>query len=222
MRLQLAILAASLLAGTGATQRAAPAQEPASQSKQQKKKKKPKLLKVGSLVPADVALPGLDGKTHKMGDYRGKIVFVHFWSIRCPWEKYAEPVILGMEKKYKGKDVVLLAINANRTEIGEKPPVPVEGEKAKPYANLRKHVKRVNFGHTVLIDHGNKVADLFQARTTPHCYVIDKKGIIRYAGGLDDYGSHRTADKVIPHSQNAIDALLAGKKPEVTSSRPYG
>ena len=214
MRGPMTALLASLLASTVLAQGDAPAKI------EQRKSKKPKTLKVGSTVPADLALPGLDGKTHKFGDYRGKVVFVHFWSIRCPAEKYAEPVILKMEKKYAGKDVVLLAINANRTEIGEKPPVPVEGEKEKPYANLHKHCKRVDFGHPVLIDHGNKVADFFQAKTTPHCFVIDKKGVLRYSGALD--GQRENRQNPEPWSANVIDALLAGKKPERSETRPYG
>ena len=71
------------------------------------------------MLPASTALPGLDGKTHKFGDYRGKVVFVHFWSIRCPAEKYAEPVILKMEKKYAGKDVVLLVRSNVRRFLNE-------------------------------------------------------------------------------------------------------
>lgn len=185
-------------------------------------KKLAKGLTIGRVVPKDLALPDMDGKLHKFGDYRGKVVFVHFWSIRCPWEKYAEPAILNMQKRFRGKEVAFLAINANRTEIGATPPEidPEGGEKA--YPQIRAHCDRVKFSHPVLIDHGNRAADLFQARTTPHCYVIDKKGVLQYAGALDDYNQHRDADLVEPYALQAIDAVLAGKEPKLRTTRPYG
>ncbi|MCB9880385.1 MAG: redoxin domain-containing protein [Planctomycetes bacterium] len=206
--------------------------------------KKP--LEIGQPVPADIALPTIDGKTRSFGDLRGKIVFVHFWSITCPWEKYAEPVIVELEKAYKGKPVVVLAINSNQNEIGPAPKPVKEGEdaeegdkdedaqgdakdgdagkkKQKPsqYAKLVAHVKKTEgFEHEALVDHGNTVSTLFGARTTPHCFVIDAKGVLRYAGALDGYAQ----DKKNPEAyvKNAIDALLAGKDVETTSTRPYG
>ena len=78
------------------------------------------------------------------------------------------------------------------------------------------------FNHNVLFDHGNKISSLFQARTTPHCYVIDKKGVIRYAGGLDDDKGNKDPQKATRYVRDAIDAILANKEIEVQSSRPYG
>ena len=46
---------------------------------------------VGATIPKDIALTDINGKTHTLGDYRGKVVFIHFWSIVCPYEKQAEP-----------------------------------------------------------------------------------------------------------------------------------
>ncbi|MCA8970442.1 MAG: redoxin domain-containing protein [Planctomycetes bacterium] len=194
-------------------------------------------------MPADIALPTIDGKTRSFGDLRGKVVFVHFWSITCPWEKYAEPVIVELEKAYKGKPVVVLAINSNQNEIGPAPKPANDEEsgkeqdnkdedeqdgdagekKQKPsqYAKLIAHVKKTEgFDHEALVDHGNTVSTLFGARTTPHCFVIDAKGVLRYAGALDGYAQ----DKKNPEAyvKNAIDALLAGKDVETTTTRPYG
>lgn len=195
-------------------------------------------FEIGQTIPKELALPTIDGKTRSFGDLRGKVVFVHFWSITCPWEKHAEPVIVELEKTYKDKPVVIVAINANQNEIGAKPePAPAEegkkdkdtgeeeqsGDKAKPepYANLKAHVKKTKgFDHEVLVDHGNAVSAQFGARTTPHCYVIDSEGVLRYAGALDEADKKKAESQ--PFVKMAIDAVLAGKEVEVPSTKPYG
>ncbi len=228
-------LLSALLASTGLSQIST---KPASPTKPQNKKKHARkrrapTLAIGNTVPADIALPTIDGKMRSFGELRGKVVFVHFWSIKCPWEKHAEPVILDLEAKYAGKKVAILAINANQNELGAAPSKDVGGRKkegrknkngvqrAQPYAALIRHVKATKgFGHEVLVDRGNKVSRLFGARRTPHCFVIDAKGVLRYAGALD--GIRLDRDNPTPFVKNAIDALLAGKDIEVKSTKPYG
>ncbi len=185
-------------------------------------KSAPKTLKLGVAVPASLAITDLDGKSHKFGDFRGKVVFIHFWSVKCPWERYAEPKIMSIADDYGDKDLVVLAINSNQNEIGSQPDAEAFTAKNKPYATIRKHVGAKKFNHNVLFDHGNKISSLFQARTTPHCYVIDKKGVIRYAGGLDDDKGNKDPQKATRYVRDAIDAILANKEIEVQSSRPYG
>ena len=75
-------------------------------------------LSVGSAIPADLKLKDIDGKEFAFKDQLGKIVVVHFWSITCPWETVAEPKIQKLCADYKDKDVVFVAINANKGEIG--------------------------------------------------------------------------------------------------------
>ena len=70
-------------------------------------------------------------------------------------------------------------------------------------------------------DNGAKVADRFDARTTPHCFVIDAKGVIQYAGAFDDDPRGRKENPV-NYVGEAVDALLDGKKVETTKTRPYG
>ncbi|MHC4898286.1 MAG: peroxiredoxin family protein [Planctomycetota bacterium] len=146
--------------------------------------------------------------SYRFGDYRGKVVLFYFWSKSCPWVVHNEHKLTDLDNTYKkNKDVVVLAINANHTEIGRDPQLPVmpnvskdadevvqkkaaadakaiTDEARKHYAGLHRHMKRADLHHTILADHGNKVANMFQARTTPHCYVLDKKGVLRYAGAL--------------------------------------
>ncbi|MBE3072994.1 MAG: redoxin family protein [Acidobacteria bacterium] len=74
-------------------------------------------FEVGATIPKDVTLKGIDGKDYALGDFRGKIVFIHFWSIVCPSEKLAEPKCIELQKAYADKGVVQFAINANQKEM---------------------------------------------------------------------------------------------------------
>jgi len=188
---------------------------------EKKKDEKAKTFDVGSTVPETIKLTDFEGKAVSFKDLRNKVVILHFWSDRCPAERHANPVFMEMEKKYaKSKDVVMLGIASNQNELGTKP-----GEGAKPadfYKDLRKKRDSVGYKHTILADHGNVVSAAFGARTTPHCYVIDKKGVIQYVGALDDDPRGKKGDKATNYLVNAATAILAGKKPEVTSTKPYG
>lgn len=217
MQTRITLLVGALLALPAA------AQDPDSQ--QTKKPERPKVLEVGGEVPADLALPGLDGKPVRFGDLRGKTVVVHFWSIVCPWEKQAEPKMMAIADTYRDKGVVVLAINANAREIGPAPSpedFAAEEEDERPYRDIRKHVDKVELNHRVLVDHSGDVARFFRARTTPHCFVIDPEGVLRYEGALDNDASDKLKEKAKTYVRDAVDAVLAKREVGATSTKPYG
>lgn len=180
-----------------------------------------KPLEIGATVPETVSLPDLDGKQVSFKDLRGKVVMIHFWSGTCPWEKHANPIFRDLEKKYEGnKDVVFLGINSNVTELGERPGK--DADWSKFHADVRKRVGEEKFTHRMLVDHGNVVADLFAATSTPHCYVIDKKGVLQYAGALDNDPKGEKGDQAKVYFSEATDAVLADKRPPEPTTKPYG
>jgi len=181
---------------------------------------KVELLKLGSTVPETVAMKDLDGKTQTFKDLRGKVVVIHFWSDRCPAEKHADPVFKKLEKHFEGKNVVMLGIASNQGELGTEPAKDADYSKA--YPNLRKKLKEVELTHKIVADHGNKLSSLFQAKTTPHCYVIDTKGVISYVGALDDDLQESKGEAAKVYVRDAAEALLAGKPVETKETRPYG
>jgi hypothetical protein len=77
---------------------------------------------------------------------------------------------------------------------------------------------------SLLLDPDGKVGKSYGARTTPHMYIVNPKGSLIYAGGIDDKRSANPAD--IPGAKNfvkaALDEALAGKPVSVASSQPYG
>lgn len=76
----------------------------------------------------------------------------------------------------------------------------------------------------VTLDEDGSAGKMYDARTTPHMYVINPEGALVYAGGIDSIPSADPADiaKAVPHLDLAMVATAAGKEVPVASSRPYG
>lgn len=227
MRLIL-LLAAGLAA-------AAPAQDPAppepkkpeapAAKPQDAGKSKLEPIAVGAKLPKGFALRDLDGKEQKFDDLHGKVVVLHFWSDRCPAEVNAEPKLNALAKEFADKGVVVLGIAANANEIGEKPAesaFAAKDEKERPYGNLRSKAKESAVNHAILVDHGAVLGRLLDAKTTPHCFVVDKEGTLAYGGALDDDGGNKKGDKATQHVRDAVQALLAGEKVALATTKPYG
>ena len=167
---------------------------------------------IGATIPGTITLKDIDGKEHSLGDYRGKIVFIHFWSIVCPYEKLAEPKCIELQKTYADKGVVEIAINANQKEIAS----------GAPYANLREHAQAAGVNFLITVDPGNTLTDLFGGQTTPHCFVIDREGVLRYSGALDDDPKGAKGAQATAYVRDAIEAVLAGKPVATATTKPYG
>jgi len=152
----------------------------------------------------DFELPDLQGNFHRLSGYRGKIVIINFWSADCPHSERTDRSMMACIVQW-GEEVVLLSIAANRSE-----PIQMLEEAAK--------MRRIP---EVLIDAEHVVADLYEAQATPHVFVIDQEGILRYHGAVDDVG-FRQREATRFFLQEAVEALLAGHLPELTETRAYG
>jgi peroxiredoxin len=160
-------------------------------------------MDINQPVP-DFELPALDGRLYRLSDYRGKIVIVNFWSCECPQSERTDKSIMAMFVQWRD-DVVMLSIASNKNET-------VEAVKAVAEA---RHLP------VVLLDENCRVADQFEAQTTPHIFVIDREGILRYRGAVDDVTfRHRVPTRFF--LDEAVESLLAGRLPTLTESPAYG
>lgn len=161
------------------------------------------IARLGRPAP-DFALPDLAGRTRRLEDGRGKIVVLNFWSAECPWTERSDPAVLQAVRE-TGDGVWYWPIAANtgeeRAQIGA-----AAGERGLP---------------VVLLDPDQSVADQYGALTTPHVFVVDREGILRYAGAPDD-ASFRQREPTRSYLREAISALLAGRLPEVQETPGRG
>jgi len=152
----------------------------------------------------DFELTDIQGNTHRLSDYRGKIVIVNFWSCECPHSERADKQIVELLAKWNG-EVVLLSIAANQNESAQ------SVEEAARSRSLP----------TVLLDAGHVVADLYEAVTTPHVFVVDKDGSLRYRGAVDDVTfRNRTASRFF--LDEVVGALISGHFSPLTETISYG
>jgi peroxiredoxin len=152
----------------------------------------------------DFKLPDLGGRVYRLSDYRGKIVIINFWSCECPHSERTDKAIMSTFVQWYDA-VVMLSISANRNE---------NVEAVKNAANAR-HLP------IVLMDTDCFVSDLYEAQTTPHVYVIDRGGILRYRGAVDDV----TFRNRIPSRfflNEAVESLIDGRLPTLAESPAYG
>jgi len=177
--------------------------------------------KIGATIDEKLVLTDIDGKTVSFKELRNKVVLLHFWSVQCPYEKVADPKMVALEKRWaSNKDVVVIAVNSNDTEIGKE--AQRNGDPARPFANIRDHLKSKEMDFRVFVDHGNVLADKFGGKSTPHCFVIDQKGVLRYAGALDDDPQGDKGEATKQYARDAVEAVVAGKEPPATETKPYG
>lgn len=161
------------------------------------------MIEINQSVP-DFELPDLHGKIHRLSDYRGRIVIVNFWSCECPHSERTDKAIMSMLVQWQN-DVTMLSIASNRSENAE----------------AIETIAVARCLPTVLIDADCRVADLFEAQTTPHVFAVDREGILRYRGSVDDV----TFRQRIPTRfflDMAIESLLNGQLPPLSESPAYG
>jgi peroxiredoxin len=152
----------------------------------------------------DFELHDLNGDLVRLGDLRGKIVILNFWSCECPHSERTDRDLMAMFIQWR-EDVALLPIAANR----------IESPEALAEAARSRHLP------LVLLDMEHEVADLYEAVTTPQVFVIDREGILRYGGALDD-ASFRQKRPTRFYLDEAVEALLDGRLPAVAQTPAYG
>jgi peroxiredoxin len=149
-------------------------------------------------------LPDLQGVLHKLSDSRGRIVIVNFWSAECPHSERADALLVANLAQW-GQDVELLSIASNRNDS----------------ARMVAAAARARRLPSVLIDAEHIVADLYKAVTTPHAFVVDRDGILRYRGAIDDV-TFRQRKATRFFLKEAVEVLLTGRLPDLQETPAYG
>ncbi len=171
---------------------------------------------VGKMAP-DFSLPGKDGKAVKLSSMQGKWVVLEWFNNKCPYvEKHYETQNMqALQKKYTKKGVQWLSVISSAP--GKQGHVNTE-ELAKIDSAWKTH--RSN----TLFDPSGKVGKMYDAKTTPHMFVIDPQGKIVYAGAIDDNSSSKQS--AVKGAKNyvaaALDSGLKGEAIAVSSTKPYG
>ncbi|MFB3827412.1 MAG: redoxin domain-containing protein [Bryobacteraceae bacterium] len=135
---------------------------------------------------------------------KGDVTVLVFVATQCPISNDYNERMNALFKEYSGRGVKFIFVNANSTE---------------PAAEVDAHAKK-NFAFAVYKDAGNAVADRFGAQVTPEAFVMDKDGVIRYHGYIDD---SRNAQRITRRGlRDALDAVLEGRPVAAAQTKAFG
>jgi len=178
----------------------------------------PALAKVAIGEPApDFSLADSNGKTQTLSQYKGKVVVLEWNNPQCPFvgKHYGSGNMQKQQADATAAGVIWLTINSSATgKQGD-----LDGAGANAY------VAKVGGKQTAyLLDPAGTAGHLYGARTTPHMYVIDQQGVLRYMGGIDSIASTDKDDlaRATQFVPQVLAELKGGKAVSVATSQPYG
>jgi peroxiredoxin len=162
---------------------------------------------VGKPAP-DFTLKDQEGKEHKLSALKGKVVVLEWTNPNCPYvvRHYKADTMIKAHKELGPDEIAWMAIDSSQS---------VTPEESKKWREAE------GFDYPVLQDAEGAAGKLYGAKTTPHMFVIDKEGVLRYAGAIDD---NAREDVEAPRNYviEAVKSLKEGKALEVSETKPYG
>ena len=170
---------------------------------------------VGQAAPDFSALDAL-GKSHKLSDFKGKHVVLEWTNPGCPFVvKHYGGNMQALQKEFTAKGVVWLSVNSTNKDASDY---------LAPAKLMAWTVEKKAGASAVLMDESGKIGQLYSARTTPHMYIINPKGVLVYAGAIDSVPSARVDDikTATNYVRQGLKETLGGKPISVASTRAYG
>jgi hypothetical protein len=172
--------------------------------------------RVGEPAPNFTAID-TNGRTHKLSDYAGKFVVLEWHNRGCPYTQkhYSSGNMENLQREWTGRGVIWLTVISSAP--GKQGFVTASDENA--------YVKQVNAAPTaVLLDASGTLGHLYDAKTTPHMFIINPQGTLIYNGAIDDKPTADRSD--ITGAKNyvsaALEEALTGKPVTTPTTRPYG
>jgi peroxiredoxin len=170
---------------------------------------------IGKPAP-DFSATDINGKTVKLSNYKGKIVVLESYNSDCPFchNQYANGATQDLQKELAARGVVWLIVNSvNPNNASHRTP-----------EQARQEIADQKISATAWIDDSSgTVGHLYDMKTTPDMYVIDKNGVLVYQGAIDNKPDPTHDPRAARnYVRETVNALLAGKPVEVSQTKPYG
>jgi len=172
-------------------------------------------VEIGKPAP-DFTATDINGKTVKLSDYKGKIVVLESYNSDCPFclNQYKTGAMQTLQRDLAAKGAVWLLVNSvNPKNFSHRTPEQARQEMAAEKMDVTAWID----------DSSGAVGHLYDMKTTPHMFVIDKSGTLVYDGAIDNqpdpFHDPSTAQNYV---SQAVVALLAGKPVTISETKPYG
>ncbi|MGC9505853.1 thioredoxin family protein [Baaleninema sp.] len=167
---------------------------------------------VGKYAP-DFELPGTRGEVHHLARYldNHQAVVVVFLGNTCPYSRASIDRLKQLQRDYRDRGVAIIGINANDSEQS-----PDDGFEA-----MKALVENAQLNFPYLRDVTQDVAQSFGANVTPETFLIDRSGVVRYRGAIDNNPENPQAAENL-YLQTALDRLLQNQSIEPTTTPAVG
>jgi len=181
-----------------------------------------RVLPIGAAA-ADFSLPGIDGKTHTLAEYKdAKLLMIVFLSNHCPDSQATEGRIKKFVAEMQGQSFALVAINPNHPEA-----VALEelgyARYSDGFGDMQKHAAEEEFNFPYLYDGQTQAtAKAYGCLATPHVFLFDAQRKLRYKGAFDDSRFADPSTVKSSDARHAVTALLAGQPVPVEVTKPHG
>jgi peroxiredoxin len=153
----------------------------------------------------------------KLSSYKGKVVVLEWLNHGCPFVRkhYESGNMQKLQAKYTAKNVIWFSVVSS-----------APGKQGHVTADEARQevIKHKGAASNVLLDPTGEVGKLYEAKTTPHMFIINKEGMLAYQGAIDDQPD--TEQSSIPKAKNyvaeALDLILANKPVAQSTTKAYG
>jgi len=169
-----------------------------------------KKVSVGEKAPSFEGIPavmGSEATSLTLGDIKEDVVVLAFLGNHCPVVVAYEDRIIDLANAFKGKSVKVVGVSVNDNDDDRLPAI-------------KDRVKAKGYNYVYGYDESQAIGKAYGATNTPQFFVLDKDRKIAYMGALDDNQKESAVTKT--YLKDAINAVLDGKAPEVTETRPMG
>jgi len=167
-------------------------------------------LPSGAHAPKFALVNAVDGKTVTMTPADGNLKVVVFTCNQCPYAKAFEPRLIEVARSFASNGVRFYAVDSNDDAAYD----------VETLANMKARATEKSYPFPYLKDGDSSIARAYGARVTPHVFVIDGQGIIRYRGYVDD--SAKIEDRKTTGLTDALHSLLEGRDVANAETRAFG
>ncbi len=171
---------------------------------------------VGKAAPAFTA-KDLKGESVSLADFKGKVVVLEWVNFNCPFveKHYSSGNLPKLQKDSTAKGVVWITLNSS-----------AKGKQGyhEPSAMAQVAAGKGNKAARFILDNDGTIGKAYDAKVTPHMFIIDGQGTLVYNGAMDSKASTDTADVATAdkYFANALEAVIAGKEVANAKNKPYG
>jgi peroxiredoxin len=165
---------------------------------------------VGKPAP-DFKLTSTDGQEFTLSELKGKVVVLQWTNHTCPFIKFhesKEKTPQKLMKQFEGKDVVWITVDSSNFAEEQK-------------ESINEFRTENDILYPTLLDAEGKVGRMYGAKSTPHVFVIDQKGVLVYDGAMDD-DAKLSGDAERNYVAEAVSATLAGSTVPISKTKSYG